>query len=676
MSFLTLPYLWLGVAAAAVPIIIHLILRSRAEIVHFAALRFLMATPKELLRRRKLKQILLLAMRIVALLLLGLAFARPLLVNKKLEGIIGPNPAAIAIVIDASASMAAAGNFETARTQADEIIRNAGAEDRITIIAAGATSLVLAEEAEPAAALQALKSLRQQQSSGRLNEAIQFADNFLQRSVRQRRLLYVLSDFQASNVAPGNLALNSFAQFHPIAVTSGWNNVAILGGQRNQTDGQTQFFCRVRNFSDQDQEVEVRLTGEDGRRKLAASRRLTLAAQTEQTVQFSEAEAGGRRTVELPMTFECLAGSDELELDNRYYLAPVAATRRRLLLVDGNDEAGFFARQALELPGSEFRVVTTTQLAIEQINFDDFEAVVFAGASGLNREAARRLLRYVDQGGGLIIALSDRLPVETVNHTWMELLPGKIISSVNASHPGRGEWRLTEIDFAHPVFKVFSDPANGDPSAIKLTSYYEVEPQPDASVIAGLDNGAAALLEVTVGKGKVLLWASTFNLASGNFPVKSIFVPLLHQMVGYVRRSQPPVTNAVVDRPLYVGDELDLQKPVAVTLPDGSKQEWRVPSPTFQITPLAGHYRFTQNGRSVWQSVNLEARESDPAALAVEDVRARFSGGEQTQLSGFFESGSLEWREQEKYQKLWRAVMWGLLILLLVEPWLANRTPR
>jgi hypothetical protein len=158
-GFLTTPFLWLGIAAAFLPVLIHLIRRNRAEIVHFAAMRFLEAAPRRLLRYQKLKHILLLLLRMLALLLLGLAFARPYLVGDKVPAVLGREPRAMVIIVDVSASMAAANHFSAAREAAWEIIRRAAASDRIWLVAAGAATELLVENTAPAHAEAALAQL-------------------------------------------------------------------------------------------------------------------------------------------------------------------------------------------------------------------------------------------------------------------------------------------------------------------------------------------------------------------------------------------------------------------------------------------------------------------------------------------------------------------------------------
>src|SRR5215470_1621023 len=76
MAFLN-PIFLLGALAAAVPILVHLVRRTRAAKMLFPSLMFLRRIEQKTIRKRRLRNLLLLALRCAALLLLALAFARP-----------------------------------------------------------------------------------------------------------------------------------------------------------------------------------------------------------------------------------------------------------------------------------------------------------------------------------------------------------------------------------------------------------------------------------------------------------------------------------------------------------------------------------------------------------------------------------------------------------------------
>ncbi len=676
-DFLTTPFLFFGAAAAAIPLVLHLMLRNRAETVYFGAMRFLAATPKKLLRRQRLKQILLLLLRVLALLLLGLMFARPLFVGEKLPAILGEEPRALLLILDTSASMAANDHLAEAVRAARALLQKVNASDQVSLMTVADRIEVLAEKVNPAQAEAALANVRQRQAFGNLREALQFADNMLAQSSLRRRQIYLISDLQASGFAPGNLNLNSGAECLPLAVAPAWQNLTVTNGERIERNGQVSYVCRVRSFATVEQEISVQL-GFAQNVPAAASKRLTLGAQEEETVYFAAAEIAKAPNPMAGVYFEVLAPLDDLPEDNRYYLAPETERAPRILLVSANPESEFYVRQALEIPGAPFRLSVIDPNGLEAAPLASFEAVFLAGALGVNRSAAENLLGYVRSGGGLIISLGEKPPHESFNTLLEELLPGKILASHNAARVKRGGLTMTEVDFAHPIFTIFRDPSHGDPSAVQSTRYFLLAPKPDAYRLAGYEDGNHALLERSVGQGKVLLWSSTLNLEGGNLPVRSIFVPLMHQWVNYVRRAETARTETLVGQPIFLEEQFNVASALEVSFPNGSSKTLeRLPAPVFNETENRGFYMFRQGRNEITYAVNVDRRESDPAEMAKEDLLARLNNARESEaLPTTLSRAAPSLQEQEKHQKLWRMAMWLLLALLLGEGWLANRTPR
>ncbi len=684
-SLLTTPYLWLGLGAALLPVVIHLIYRNKPEIVHFAAMRFLELAPLKLLRYQRLKHLLLLLMRILALLLLGLAFARPYLAGDKAPAFFGGEPRAVAIIVDASASMAAANHFAAAREEARKILQQSASGDRVWLISAANTMALLAEEVEPQKAVAALAQLTQRTTAGNLREALLFADQLLSRARLQRRAIYLISDLQVSNMPAGTLALNSNAEFIPVLMKPAWQNVAMLDGQLVKTAGikstladksTATYACRVRNFSDTNQLVEVQLLNNGA---VAGTRSLSLAARAEQVIQFPLKAAGREENY----YFEVKAPVDDLPADNRFYLIAQAERKRRLLVLSGNAEAAYFVREAMRLPGSPYQLFEAAPSALNQYRLEDFDAVLVVGVTGFNRSEATALQQYVESGGGLILTLAPALQSEMYNRFLAEILPGQITAAVRANDGAkRNGVALTEIDFGHPIFKIFVDPSNGDPTTVQALQYYRVEANAAANRLAGFEDGAAALLERGAGRGKVLLWTSSLDLPGGNLPVRGIFVPLLYQWLNYVCRPEPPQTTTLVGQTLFFDEAIKAGQNVTVTLPDGSQQTLeKLSTPVLKETPQAGFYRVQQNQRTFWHAVNFDAHESDPASLPAENFAARLvrpddQAQAQNSVAGIFGAAETAARDAEKQQKLWRLGLWALLILLLGEVWLANKTPR
>src|SRR6185436_6208489 len=126
MSFLTPLYLF-GAALIALPVILHLLRRDVAPPVPFTAVSLLRKSPVDRSRRHRLRDLILLAARVAALLLLAGSFARPYFAGA------APTGRTTVVAIDRSFSMAEPARFERARALAREAIEQARG-DRVALV--------------------------------------------------------------------------------------------------------------------------------------------------------------------------------------------------------------------------------------------------------------------------------------------------------------------------------------------------------------------------------------------------------------------------------------------------------------------------------------------------------------------------------------------------------------
>src|SRR5919109_910922 len=141
-------------------------------------------------------------------------------------------------------------------------------------------------------------------------------------------------------------------------------------------------------------------------------------------------------------------------------------------------------------------------------------SVVLVNDVDVNVGLARRLARFVQDGGGLFIAAGPRAswPQEA------DILPATLSQPIDRS---RGESaRVGALEYQHPVFEVFRAPRSGDFSTARFYAYRSVTAAPNTQVLARFDAGTPALVERKVGSGHVMLWASTLDLSWSDLPLE------------------------------------------------------------------------------------------------------------------------------------------------------------
>jgi hypothetical protein len=108
---------------------------------------------------------------------------------------------------------------------------------------------------------------------------------------------------------------------------------------------------------------------------------------------------------------------------------------------------------------------------------------------------------------------------------------GEIVGPLTATDM---PWRLERWESQHPVFQRFADPEHGDLRRPAFTAITQINPDPQARVLAWFQNGKPALLERSKGRGKVLWFMSACDRSWGDWPRGRMYVPMIHQMVAYV----------------------------------------------------------------------------------------------------------------------------------------------
>ena len=132
MSFLA-PLFFLALAGLAIPVLLHLTQREKKQIVHFPSLMFVRRIPYQSVRRRKIHNWLLLMVRLAALALIVLAFARPL-IQRDSAAPIGAGSREVVVLLDNSYSMGFGDHWTRAMAAARAEFDKLNASDRGSLV--------------------------------------------------------------------------------------------------------------------------------------------------------------------------------------------------------------------------------------------------------------------------------------------------------------------------------------------------------------------------------------------------------------------------------------------------------------------------------------------------------------------------------------------------------------
>ena len=124
------PLFLAGALAAAIPIVLHLLRRKPDVRLPFSAVKLLQHAPVEHAEKRRLRELLLLALRVAALVLLAIAFARPFFAS----GAARSSSGLTLIALDTSLSLSTPGRFARAKELARSALARAADGDLVGVM--------------------------------------------------------------------------------------------------------------------------------------------------------------------------------------------------------------------------------------------------------------------------------------------------------------------------------------------------------------------------------------------------------------------------------------------------------------------------------------------------------------------------------------------------------------
>jgi hypothetical protein len=674
MAFLA-PLFFVALAGLAIPVLLHLTQREKKQVVYFPSLMFVRRIPYKSVRRRKIQNWLLLAIRMAALALVILAFARPWLQFTDAAAPIGSGARELVVLLDNSYSMAYGDHWERARAAAHAEIARLTPSDRGTLVLFSSGADIVSRSTPDRTKLTAAVATAKPGSGPtRYAPALKVAGSILSESLLPRREVVLISDFQRNGWRGAEGArLPEGSLLTPVLVSGGADrpNVTVTGVSLNRSSFSNQERVAVTaglaNRSDQrltNQMVTLSVNGIP-----VGSKPATLEPGAGTTVSFDPFTINSRN-----MKATVKIADDALNADNVFNFVVSPSEPVRITIVDrGNAAGNLYLTRALSI-GEQPRFETTVRQP-ETLSDEDLRksAVVLLNDVSVPISLGRRLARFVDQGGGLFIAAGQRA-------TWpaeVDLLPAAIGNPVDRS---RGDAaRVGSVEYGHPVFEPFRAPRSGDFSPARIYGYRNVTAAKDAQVLARFDGGAPAIVERRVGGGRMMLWASALDTSWSDVPLRPIFLPFIHRAVRYLaayKESQPWLT---------VGDVLD---PSATTSAKATSAQGMVLTPSGQRLPIeeegsdvmqldeAGFYELRRGGAQSDTAViasNVSPAEADLTPLDPKEITAaalpqsgsvRGGPGGQVQLTP---------EGREKNQRLWWYLLCAGIVLLGADTVLSNR---
>lgn len=640
MSFLN-PLMLAALAAAAIPVILHLINLRKLRTIEFSSLTFLKELQKTTIRRLKLRQLLLLLLRTMLILFLVMAFARPTLKGSFAEGM-GPKARTTAVILlDDSFSMTAADGSGEYLKQAREAARNLldllTDDDEIHVLPLshaeqpGADSVIT--RSTVSGAISILEDIRPTPLHRKLQDGMRVAAKILSASDNLVQEVFVISDFQSglldrtSGVVeealfgpqvrlflipvgtkpPHNLGIESLSITNAILEARKPFSLDLTVGNHSSAP--------VENYL-----VSIFLNG-------------TRVAQKGVSVPSGGTARASFVIIPASTGFQNITAeleSDDLEFDNRRFASIRLSESIRVLLV-GEPSDLRYLRLALETRqqgGSSLVLTTTTHGNLTVGMLDQSDVVFLVDPTPLSSFQTDRLNAFVRNGGGLAVFPGDETGSASL-HRLLELPPFQGVQANSAD--SFVEFERAELQ--HPLFEGMFTESGTDRSRIlespKVRRFVRVIPTERSVVIITLSTGSPFLLEQRAERGRVLLFTVAPRPDWSDFPLKGLFVPLIQRSVSSLSQEQVHQPSILAGETVRFSSLPDPQERLTMVTPRNVEGRIR-PEPgrglSFGKTDELGIYTLKNaSGTLGTVSVNIDPDESRTGKAAFEDLETLFT---------------------------------------------------
>lgn len=670
MSFINHIFLF-ATAAAVLPVLYHLVRRMKARTVPFSSLMFLTATPKELIKKRRLRDRLLMAARCAIFLLLALVFARPYLPAERLPFVAIDEAESVVILLDRSFSMHHAGSFERALAALRKRLDAAADDDEVAVVAFDEAPQLLAPLGSDLAVHRgALDALTPGYRTTDYFPALQRAQDVLEDARHDRRIVVLISDFQAAGWrgALDNWRLDPGIVFEPVGVgadetANGYVEAFQVTARRVGGRYVMRYDARVGMTGTAPREAVLVIGGAEVERRMLPGR--DSAPLSFQYVPERDGFLQGMLALD----------KDAVPADDHYYFTEEVAAEPSLLIVDAATpnalRDAFYLRSAFDLgEASRYRPTTGDRLTDAVLRT---HAVVFlANRAAANAGERKALRRYLEDGGTLVVSAGDATNRNALTAMLQELGVGRITASVDAREELGYEAIIGEVDARHPIFVPFG--ARGALLQPKFRRYVRLEPSAGTNVIGRFDSGDPFLVERAVGRGVVLFYASTFNTSWTDMPLDEMYVPFVYQLARYGSDDRNARHIFTVGEPVEIAGEpretWEIRAPgervYRVTTDDEGRGQ-------FRESDVPGHYTAVSGRRTRMFSVNVDPRESDLARRDPEEVYAAVAAPAEDQPRTPEQAAAAIVADDERKQKLWKTLLLTVIVLFGLETFFAHR---
>lgn len=577
---------------------------------------------------------------------------------------------AVVVLLDVSASMNATGVFAEARDEARRAMNALRVTDRLGLILfSDRASGVAPPSTNHDLAKNGLAAATVTDRAGRLAPALLLASDWLARTDAPAREVVVVTDGQKNSLTGAqdvSLPEGTTVTVKTVSAKETWNaaiTTVTLDRVFVASRENVGVAARVAVAGLKPGETKSLAVGLEMGGRVIEEKRISIGNEGTATISFAHVPLPQGET-----RARVLMKDDSFPADNVFHFVIGATGDVHVVLVD---DAPYTAR-ALAI-GTKPRFVVKGRRSIERSDLAGAD-VVFVNGDRLPPSSLAALTPFVEKGGGLVVALGGgSLSGEEA------LLGGAWSGRIDRLGDHGGS--LGFIDLDHPALLSFRQARSGDFSRARFLKYRALrssqnadgpkgKSEPTHRVIARFDDGREALIEKTLGQGRVVVFAGSLDGVSNDLPLQPVFLPLVHELTRYVAQHRDAPSAHKTGEAWAFSDHKAASdtKEMGTTFvrtPAGRRE--KLPDGGTAVELLeAGFYEIEPAGApAVLAAANVDPTESDLSFQGAEEIASQLH---RTSGTSSVAAQALSPDEQERQQKSWKWILSLALILLLIEP--------
>jgi len=645
LGFLS-PWFLAGLAAVALPLWLHLLRQYKRTPQAFSSLMFFERRVQSSVRHRRLRYLTLLALRLALLILLAVAFANPFI--NRTTGTTGRRKLTV-IVLDRSFSMRAADRMQQAKAEAGRIADGLRGQDLAQVMALDSHLEALTQYERNRGVLRAaIASLGPGDLTSSYGEFARALRAMEQTSGMQLEV-HLISDMQRTslpNFRDLRLGPHTTLALHPVGKsnTANWAVENVVTAPQVYDPKQTRLTATLSGWHAEAASKKVSLVIN---KHVIGTKEISVPRDGRAQVEFLAFDVpygAGRGEV-------TIEPKDNLPEDDVFRFAVRREDPRRVLFLytAGRTNEPYYYKAAMESSPSTGLTVEAAPLerAAHQ-DFSKYAFVVLNNPGEMDKDVAQALCAYVQKGGAALIALggnsarAGRIPLGGERFTSEHVTQGA--GYVDEQTPAlAGVGRFQNVQFLESV---------------------QFQPKAGARIVAKLADGSPLLVEERMGEGRMLIFTSTLDNTTNDFPLHASFLPFVVQSGHYLAGGDETQSSVVAGTAVALRRTREQSASADVVGPDG-KHELGIGEAAKALSfglLKEGFYEVQRaSGHRSLEAVHADRRESDLRQIPAETLDLwRNTGSSQTAATGGIEQQTVPW-------SLWRYVLAVALAAAIVE---------